>query len=372
MLILTLILLSYTAFILFLTFIVLFKSSTHSSSPAVTMNKPVSVVIPFRNEQKHLKTLLKSLTNQDYDSKIEILLINDDSTDGSVKEIEKYLESNSIKSNISVSVLDTQFDHTRNLSSKQQALDLGISTARFEWIAMTDADMKLNPNWLSILMEKSSDDIGLVFGHTSIIGDNSIFYWFQKFQLEFLFAVAYAFFNAGLSGSCMGNNMLLSKQAYQKSGGFNAVGYTIVEDRGLFNQFLKKKLSVSCTMPFSPSAYTFPCKSWKQFYHQIRRWAHGGLNWKSNLLPVGMLTFFQNCLLLIAITPFLPLTLRIITLLNFLLTWLFTSFTFNKIHSPQNALYYPLFYLFFLIESLLFLYSIIFKVKIEWKGRTIK
>ena len=161
------------------------------------------------------------------------------------------------------------------LTSKQQALDFGIDKARYEWIALTDADMKLLPQWLDSLMMSSDQNTDMVFGHTAIMTDNRVFTHIQAFQLEFLFCAAHAFHKVGITGSCMGNNMLVSKQAYQKAGGQKAIGYNMVEDRALLNLFKQKKMNISCTEPFLPLALTYPCENWHLFFIRLKmgkRW----------------------------------------------------------------------------------------------------
>lgn len=362
MLIFLLLLICYTILLLKLIFIVLFKKKTIQKNKSL---HPVSIVIPFRNEQDNLPILLHSLKDLNYQGKFEVLLINDGSTDDSVKVINQNL----LNIERDIIVLNSSFSPQCNLTSKQQAIDLGICHAKFDWIALTDADMKFDPEWLSSLMENTSEKVDLVFGHTSIVGNNSLFNLIQKFQLEFLFATAYAFYHAGINGSCMGNNILISKRAYEKSGGQKAIGFNIAEDRALLNLFRKKKMGITSTDPFTPSAFTFPCKEWKQFLLQIKRWAKGGFDWRSNLLPIGLLLSLQNLFLFFCFTNSFHPLLSITAVVNFLLTWLFAIVTFKKIKASQNPLFFPFYYLFLFLESIVFLFSILTSREIEWKGR---
>ncbi len=362
--ILLLLLLCYSVFILSLIIILSVKKSTPVKKRSA---HPVSIVIPFRNEQKHLQTLLQSLQQQSYNGQYEILLINDGSSDQSVKIINEFKKHSAVE----ITVINSPYDPGCELTSKQQAMDYGINMARYEWIALTDADMKLLPDWLNSLMISTDQNTDMVFGHTAIIPDNRVFTHIQAFQLEFLFSAAYTFHKAGISGSCMGNNMLISKQAYQKAGGQKAIGYNMVEDRALLNLFKQKKMNISCTEPFLPLALTFPCESWHQFFHQFRRWTKGGFVWHSNLFFIGLLFSLQNALLFLACLSILPGMLTIVTAGNFLLTWLFTALSFKKIRSSQNFFYFPFFLLFLLFESILYLLSFFSRKDIEWKGRKI-
>ena len=47
------------------------------------MNKKISIIVPIYNTEKYLEKCIKSILNQNYEN-IEIILINDGSTDNSL------------------------------------------------------------------------------------------------------------------------------------------------------------------------------------------------------------------------------------------------------------------------------------------------
>ena len=53
------------------------------------MNKKISVIIPIYNSSKTLKRTLNSVVNQNYKN-LEIILVNDGSTDDSLSICEQY------------------------------------------------------------------------------------------------------------------------------------------------------------------------------------------------------------------------------------------------------------------------------------------
>ncbi len=54
------------------------------------MNYDVSLIITTYNEEKYLPILLDSINNQKTDLKIEIIIIDDSSTDGTLDIIKRY------------------------------------------------------------------------------------------------------------------------------------------------------------------------------------------------------------------------------------------------------------------------------------------
>ena len=53
------------------------------------MNKKVSIIIPVYNTEKYLEKCLDSIINQEYRN-LEIIIVNDGSTDNSMAIIKKY------------------------------------------------------------------------------------------------------------------------------------------------------------------------------------------------------------------------------------------------------------------------------------------
>lgn len=106
------------------------------------MKKPIlSIIIPVYNVQDYLEDCLKSIISSDL-SQVEVLVINDGSTDSSLKIIKKYSErySNIIcydKENSGVSA-------TRNF---------GLKKSRGKWIWFIDSDDLIKTNILAGLVQ---------------------------------------------------------------------------------------------------------------------------------------------------------------------------------------------------------------------------
>ena len=88
----------------------------------------VSVIVPVYNVEKYLKRCLDSLVNQTL-SDIEIICVNDGSTDGSAQILEEYaIKDNRIK-------IITQVN-----SGLSEARNTGIKNASGEYIGLVDSD----------------------------------------------------------------------------------------------------------------------------------------------------------------------------------------------------------------------------------------
>jgi cellulose synthase/poly-beta-1,6-N-acetylglucosamine synthase-like glycosyltransferase len=355
-------------FFIFLAYITImtFVYSEKHDPKAQDIPEGISIVIPFYNEAPRMKALLESLVNQDYQGPYEIVLVNDRSTDDFSEHIDPFLRASAHP----VKLIASNFNKGLQLTSKQQALDIGVSNAIYSSIAFTDADMIVDRKWLGSLAKTMSAGYDLVFGHTSIRkSGNDFLTLLQAYQLEFLFAVAFAFHASKMPGSCMGNNVLLSKKAYLDIGGQAGIGFSIVEDRALFLKFKSRGLKIAPAYPFTALAQTYPCMDFRGFFRQIFRWARGGFFERLDLLPIGFLFFFQYAFLFFALFGLVHGTLAAIAFANFGITLIFIVCAFKKINSKENAFLLPFYYGVLLVEIVAFFCSVASLSAISWKNR---
>jgi cellulose synthase/poly-beta-1,6-N-acetylglucosamine synthase-like glycosyltransferase len=328
----------------------------------------MSIIIPFRNEAHRLGSLLASLAGQRYAGEWEVILVNDGSDDDFRNAITPFVN----KFPVPLSVVDSAFDPAVRLTSKQQALESGVAFARHDWLLFTDADMAFEKDWLASWHAAAAPGCDLVFGHTKIANTpGGPFCAMQRFQLEFLFATAYAFHGAGIGGSCMGNNLLIKKSSYRRVGGQRGIGYSIVEDRDLYAAFRRRGMSVAPAEPFSARALTYPCDSFGRFYHQMLRWARGGFSPGSPLLWAGLLLTLQNAAFVVAVAGILSPAATVIAFVNFVLTMAFAALGFRKIGSRESAFFFPAYYLCMLAETAVIILSFFLTPKVVWKRRNV-
>ncbi|HMD69101.1 MAG TPA: glycosyltransferase, partial [Chitinivibrionales bacterium] len=317
----------------------------------------ISVIIPFRNEAHHLGRLLASLASQRYAGAWEVILVNDGSSDDYRKSTEPFVGTFPAP----LYILDSVYDPAVRLTSKQQALDAGTARSRHEWFLFTDADMRFSEDWLALWARNAACGGDMAFGHTAMVKETGgIFPFVQRFQLEFLFTTAYAFHVAGIGGSCMGNNLLVRKSAYNGIGGQAGVGYSIVEDRDLYAAFGRRRMQVFPAEPFSAQAFTYPCETMGRFYHQALRWARGGFTFRSPLLWCGLLFTFQNAAFVATLAGFVSGIAAMLAFFNFLLTIVYVHVGFRKASSGENALLFPVYFMVMLLETVVFLLSLPF------------
>lgn len=105
------------------------------------MNNPkISIVIPVYNEEKYVQNTIDSLLGQT-EKELEIILIDDGSTDNSLNILKSAEEKNPNKVRV----------FTQKNSGPGAARNLGVKEAKGQIIVLVDADMKFDKNYVKDL-----------------------------------------------------------------------------------------------------------------------------------------------------------------------------------------------------------------------------
>ncbi len=135
----------------------------------------LSVIIPVFNEEKTiLKILQKIHILKDY-ADIEIIIINDGSTDDTLMILENNKE------------LYTKLISLSKNSGKGKAVIEGIKSANFEYIAFQDADLEYDPFDLKMFLTKIKEyDADLVLGSRFIGNQRSVLNFWHMVGNKFI------------------------------------------------------------------------------------------------------------------------------------------------------------------------------------------
>ena len=100
----------------------------------------VSIIIPIYNSEKYLKTCLDSVLNQSYRN-LEIILIDDGSTDGSAKIIDDYAKTD-----------PRIIIHHQKNSGQSSARNKGLKLSTGDYISFIDSDDEIAPDFIESLL----------------------------------------------------------------------------------------------------------------------------------------------------------------------------------------------------------------------------
>lgn len=249
-----------------------------------------SIVVPFRNEEKNLRKLLRSISDLNYPKELfELILVDDFSKDQSERVyINWRLENDEIET--------TLLENLRlSNSPKKDAIARTIPILKNEWILTTDADCVVNENWLLTLDQfiqqtKAEMVVGAVVYKTK----NNWFHHFQQLDLLSLQGTTIGSFGIGNPFMCNGANFAYTKKFFTELGGFGGINQQASGDDVLLLQkaVLKKPEAVQYLKHEDSIVKTKPENDLFKLFMQRVRWASKATSYSSGyakMLAVGVL-----------------------------------------------------------------------------------
>lgn len=183
----------------------------------------VSVVIPAYNEEKYIGSCLKSLVKQKTDLNYEVIVVDNNSDDETVKIAESF------KDKVNLRIV------TEKRQGRGVARATGFSKAKGEIILSTDADAILPTDWIKTL---TTDLGGTIIATTTSCKTvdlpplQNFFFSIIQPSATILFRLFFGhYWLAGFS-------FAISKSVYIKSGGFNP-NLQALEDADLASRVAK-------------------------------------------------------------------------------------------------------------------------------------
>lgn len=238
------------------------------SRPKLTTFPMVSVLIPAYNEEKTIIPTIKSVLNLDYlRNKLEVIVIDDGSTDKTKEIVENF-----IRGKKQIRLISHQ-----NMG-KAASLNHALKTAKGEFFACLDADSEVHPKtlrrMLALYYQQQDPKLAIITPAMKVKSPKKII---QKIQhIEYLISI----FIARLSGQidsiyvAPGPFSLYKKEIIQKAGGFDESSLTEDQEISYRIQAMNYKIK-QC---FNGFVYTETPATFKDFYKQRRRWYLGSLS----------------------------------------------------------------------------------------------
>lgn len=119
----------------------------------------VSVIIPCFNEETWIQRTIQSCINQNYPAdKLEVIIVDDQSTDGSVEKIKDIIGrlTQAVDSRYNVSERISYIVQPQN-AGKREALAAGVKVAKHEYVVFVDSDSFLDPFAIRNLVQPFKD-----------------------------------------------------------------------------------------------------------------------------------------------------------------------------------------------------------------------
>jgi cellulose synthase/poly-beta-1,6-N-acetylglucosamine synthase-like glycosyltransferase len=266
-----------------------------AAAPDSDETPPLSVVVAARNEAEALPDLLDALDAQTHPSH-EVVLVDDASTDQTARIADEWAANRPHATVVHVS--------EPTPPRKKNALSQGIEAATHDLLAVTDADCRPPPEWLSILASAhagSEDDCVLV-GYSPLRGSGLLGY-FSRYEafVEAIYTVAALGWRRPYMA--VGRNLSYPRSVFEAVDGFAHADASMSGDDDLFVQAVYRREAAPVRALLDPHSFvpTDAPASWPDWWRQRRRHVSAGrhYDWTVGLL----LTLLHASLVLLWMAP---------------------------------------------------------------------
>ena len=346
-------------YLFFFSRLAFFKNTTKD----ITQTHPVSVIICARDEAANLAKNLPGLLVQAYSTTHEIIVVNDNSFDDSKYLLEEF---------------ERDFKHLKVVELKQEAkmipgkkfpLSIGIKTAKYEIVLLTDADcVPSSELWIEKIQESYDDSTEIVLGYGAYHKKKGLLNRLIRWET---FHTALQYLSYALAGKPymgVGRNLSYKKVIFFRHKGFSSFNHISSGDDDLFINIAATKNNTKINI--SPEAFTLSDSpsNWNQWIKQKRRHYSTAKYYKplhKFLLGLYSLTHFL----------FFPILITAIAFYN----WQWSLLVFFIRFIIQIIILYPsmkklnekdLFPFFILLDLWMFFYYFIFSITLILKPRT--
>ncbi len=259
----------------------------------ISQNLPVAVIIPARNEEENIGSCLTSIIKLDYpENKLEVLVVNDESTDDTQKIVDSFAEKCTFIKSVNTKDLPKKYMYKKN------ALYQGIINTESEIIATVDADCVAQPGWLKIMTSCFDEKTGVVAGPVQILKSSESSFLKKIESLDFLSLVICGAGSIGCGFPLIANgaNFMYRRKTYEETGGFDGIDTIASGDDDLFIQKVHKhgKWKVKFCPSKNAVNYTSAADSAATLLKQRTRWATKGIRYKNRslVLTLGSIYLF--------------------------------------------------------------------------------
>jgi len=260
-------------------------------------NKPtgVSIIIPARNEEHFIKNCIDSILANNYSKNlIEIIVINDDSSDRTAELVRTFEMENVRCIDLVAYTIPPHFGK----AYKKWAIEIGVRLAKYDIIITTDADTVMKPTWLqSMVHYYQSSGAVLLAGPVLFIEEKTVLNTFQRIDFMMMQGITAAVNQLNIGNMCNGANLMFSKAAFLAIDGFSNVTKHVSGDDYMLMSKMRQIYpeGIKYILKNDVVVMTYALKTWKQFFQQRIRWASkSGKNKDKKVDMILLIVYLYN------------------------------------------------------------------------------
>jgi hopene-associated glycosyltransferase HpnB len=259
-----------------------FWQSAPELPPATPPEFPdVDIIVPARDEAGTIGPVIGSLLAQDYAGNYRVILVDDNSTDGTAALAGK-------ATNLDIISLTSK---PPEWSGKLWALSQGVAASQAPVILFTDADILHDPRHLSSLVAKLLQSGAAMVSEMVRLNCTSLAERALVPAFVYFFQMLYPFARVNDPSSSVaaaaGGTVLIRRAALQRSGGIDAIKNALIDDVALAKSVKKSGRIFLGHSALAASIRPYP--NFTDIWHMISRTAFTQLRHSAILLILALL-----------------------------------------------------------------------------------
>lgn len=233
---------------------------------AATQEYPVTIIVCARDEAHNLVKNLPGILVQEYSTTHEVIVVNDNSKDDSKFLLDEFRKSFKELNHLHLT------QEAKLIPGKKFPLSMGIKTAKYEVVLLTDADcVPASEFWLQKMQDGFHNGIDIVLGYGAYYKRPGLLNKIIRFEtfhsaLQYL---SYALAGAPYMG--VGRNLSYKKDLFFRNKGFSAINNIPSGDDDLFINMVAKKDNTGIVIDKDAHTMSEPETKWNSWLSQKYR-----------------------------------------------------------------------------------------------------
>ena len=242
----------------------------------VSQTHPVSVIICARDEAANLAKNLPGSLVQEYRTTHEVIVVDDNSFDDS-----KYLLEEFQKKFKQLNIIELK-QEAKLIPGKKFPLSVGIKTAKYEIVLLTDADcMPASEHWIDKMQATYTDDTEIVLGYGAYYKKPGLLNKLIRWETVHTAMQYLSYALAGLTYMGVGRNLSYKKTIFYRHKGFSAHNRIPSGDDDLFINMAATSKNTAINIDKDTFTKSEPAKTWGQWFRQKTRHNSTGKYYKA-------------------------------------------------------------------------------------------
>lgn len=247
-----------------------------SKQKETSQTHPVSVIICARDEAQNLAKNLPGSLVQEYRTTHEVIVVDDNSFDDS-----KYLLEEFQKQFRQLKIVELK-QEAKLIPGKKFPLSVGIKTAKYEIMLLTDADcVPATEHWISNMQATYEDETEIVLGYGAYYKKPGLLNKLIRWETVHTAMQYFSYALAGMAYMGVGRNLSYKKTIFYRHKGFSAHNRIPSGDDDLFINMAATTGNTKINIDKDAFTLSEPAKTWTQWMRQKTRHYSTGKYYKA-------------------------------------------------------------------------------------------